>query len=330
MMQHILCLALSVMLLALSGPAAAQQSQPIPRIGYLSTRPADMEQRLLPVFLQGLRELGYTEGHNIIIEQRYAPVGFSGAPGQQDRIRELVAELVRLKVDVLVASGPDVQAKAMTTTIPIVFIANADPVGLGVVESLARPGGNVTGLTDFHGPLAGKRLALLKEVVPAASRIAFLWMAGTSTAPLQWQELQAAASGLGVTLLACEIAGPDDVDRAFTALAQAGPEALVVQPSVAYTTSRIFEFAVQHRLPAIYTLPRWVEAGGLMSYGAHFPDLWRRAAAYVDKILKGTKPADLPVEQPMKFELVLNLHTARQMGLTIPPAVLFQADRVIQ
>jgi ABC-type uncharacterized transport system substrate-binding protein len=155
-------------------------------------------------------------------------------------------------------------------------------------------------------------------------------MAGTSTAPLQWQGLQAAASGLGVTLLACEIAGPDDVDRAFTALAQARPEALVVQPSVAYTTSRIFEFAVQHRLPALYTLPRWVETGGLMSYGAHFPDLWRRAATYGDKILKGTKPADLPVEQPMKFELVLNLHTARQMGLPIPPAVLFQADRVIQ
>jgi len=285
-----------------------------------------MEQLLWPAFLHGLRELGYTEGKNIIIERRYA------VEEQHERLRELVAELVRLKVDVIAVIGPDATAaaKEATTTVPIVFINSPDPVGLGLVESLARPGGNVTGTTDFHGHLVGKRLALLKEVVPAASRIAFLWMAGTRTAPLQWQELQAAAPGLGVTLLAFEIAGPDDVDRAFTALAQARPEALVVQPSVAYTTSRIFEFAIQHRLPAIYTLPQWVEAGGLMSYGAHFPDLWRRAAAYVDKILKGTKPADLPVEQPMKFELVINLHTARQMGLTLPPAGLFQADRVIQ
>jgi len=276
MMQHILRLALSVMLVALSGPAAAQQPQHIPRVGYLSTRPAVMEQLLWPAFLHGLRELGYTEGKNIIIERRYA------VEEQHERLRELVAELVRLKVDVIAVIGPDATAaaKEATTTIPIVFINSPDPVGLGLVENLARPGGNVTGTTDFHGHLVGKRLALLKEVVPAASRIAFLWMAGTCTAPMQWQELQAAAPGLGVTLLAFEIAGPDDVDRAFTALAQARPEALVVQPSVAYTTSRIFEFAIQHRLPAIYTLPQWVEAGGLMSYGAHFPDLWRRAMVH--------------------------------------------------
>jgi putative ABC transport system substrate-binding protein len=155
-------------------------------------------------------------------------------------------------------------------------------------------------------------------------------MAGSLTAPLQWQELQAAAPGLGVTLLAVEVAGPDDIDRAFTALAQARPEALVVHPTVTYTTSRIFAFAIQHRLPATYTVPQWVEAGGLISYGAHYPDLWRRAATYVHKILQGTKPADLPVEQPMKFELVINLHTAAQMGLSIPPAVLLQADRVIK
>jgi putative ABC transport system substrate-binding protein len=170
------------------------------------------------------------------------------------------------------------------------------------VESLARPGGNATGLSDFHGPLGAKRLELLKEVVPAASRIAFLWMSGSITAPLQLQESQAAAPGLGVTLL------PFAVD----------------------IRSRILEFAVQRRLPAIYTLGHVVEAGGLMSYGASFPDMWRRTATYVHKILQGTKPADLPVEQPMKFELVLNLHTARQMGLTIPVSVLFQADRVIQ
>jgi putative ABC transport system substrate-binding protein len=292
-----------------------------------------MEQIWLPSFLHGLHELGYTEGKNMVIEQRYVASGFAGAAGQQERIRELVAELVRLKVDVIVASGTAVEAKAVTTTIPIIFIASAAPVELGLVESLAHPGGNVTGLSDFHGHLVAKRLELLKEVVPAAARIAFLWMAGSLTAPLYVQALQAAAPGVGVTLLACEIAGPDDVDRALTALAQERPEALVVHPTVSgnpHRRSRVFAFAVQHRLPAIYTTAPMVEAGGLMSYGAHFPDLYRRAATYVDKILKGTKPADLPVEQPMKFELVLNLHTARQMGLTIPASVLFQADRVIQ
>ena len=333
MTQHVLRLALSAMLVALSVPTTAQQPQHIPRIGYLSTHPAEVVQTLLPIFLQGLQALGYTEGHNIVIEQRYVVDGFGGAAGQQEKIRELVAELIRLKVDVIVASGTAVEAKAVTTTIPIIFIASADPVGLGTVESLARPGGNATGLSDFHGHLGPKRLELLKEVVPTASRIAFLWMAGSLTAPLHLQELQAAAPGLGVTLLPVEVAGPDDVDRALIAMAQERPEALIVHPTVMATShrrSRIFEFTVQHRLPAIYTFSQAVEAGGLMSYGAHLPDLYRRAATYVDKILKGIKPADLPVEQPMKFELVLNLHTARQMGLTIPVSVLFQADRVIQ
>jgi ABC-type uncharacterized transport system substrate-binding protein len=241
--------------------------------------------------------------------------------------------LVRLKVDVIMASGSDVAAKEATTTIPIVFIASADPVGLGLVESLARPSGNVTGLSDFHGHLGAKRLELLKEVVPAASRIAFLWMAGSLTAPLQSQELQAAAPGLGVTLLSFEVAGSDDVDRVLTALAQEHPEALIVHPTVTVTSHRrrrVFEFAVQSWLPAIYTFGPWVEAGGLLFYGASFPNMWRRAATYVDKILKSTQPADLPVEQPMKFELVINLHTAQRMGLTIPPAVLYHADRVIQ
>jgi putative ABC transport system substrate-binding protein len=338
MTKNVLRCALSAMLLALSLPAEAQQPQKIPRIGYLATRSAEMEQILLPVFLQGLRELGYTEGKNIVIEQRYAAAG-QGVPavtGQQERIRELVAELVRLKVDVIVASQYEVTAaaKEATTTIPIVFTVSADPVGLGLVESLARPGGNATGLSDFHGHLGSKRLELLKEVVPAASRIAFLWMSGSPTAPLQLKELQAAAPGLGVTLLAFEVAGPDDVDRAWTAMAQERPEALIVHPSMTLGSTthrrRISELAVQHRLPAIYTISQTVEAGGLMSYGAHFPDLWRRAAMYVHKILQGTKPADLPVEQPMKFELVINLHTAQQMGLTIPPSVLYQADRVIK
>ncbi|MGH8059482.1 MAG: ABC transporter substrate-binding protein, partial [Candidatus Entotheonellia bacterium] len=270
MTQHILRCALSAMLLALSVPAEAQPPQHIPRIGYLSTRPAEVEQIWLPSFLHGLHELGYTEGKNIVIEQRYVAGGFGGAAGQQESIRALVAELVRLKVDVIVASGTAVEAKAVTTTIPIVFIAAAAPVELGLVESLARPGGNVTGLSDFHGHLVAKRLELLKEVVPAASRIAFLWMAGSLTAPLYVQALQAAAPSLGVTLLAGEVAGPDDVDRALTVVAQERPEALVVHPTVMVTThrrSRVFAFAVQHRLPAIYTGSSAVEAGGLMSYG---------------------------------------------------------------
>jgi putative ABC transport system substrate-binding protein len=289
-----------------------------------------MEQILLPVFLQGLRELGYTEGKNIVIELRHA------APRQLDRLRELAAELVGLKVDVIVVSTGsegELVAKEVITTVPFVFIADPDPVRLGLVESLARPGGNATGLSDFHGPLGAKRLELLKEVVPAASRIAFLWRSASASAPLQLQDLQAAAPGLGVTLLAFEVAGPDDFDRVFTAMGQERVEALVVHPSVTGATDgrrRVFEFAVQHRLPAIYTTAPMVEAGGLMSYGAHFPDLWRRAATYVHKILQGTRPADLPVEQPMKFELVINVHTAQQMGLTIPPSVLYQADRVIQ
>ncbi|MGH8069157.1 MAG: ABC transporter substrate-binding protein, partial [Candidatus Entotheonellia bacterium] len=226
MTKHVLRLALSAMLLALSVSAAAQPPQHIPRIGYLAAHPLDRE--LQPFFLQGLRELGYTEGHNIVIEQRQAE------EGEQDKIRALAAELVRLNVDVIVVSAGanDTQvAKAVITTTPFVFIQHPDPVGLGLVESLAHPGGNATGQSNLNGPLAGKRLALLKEVVPAVSRIAFLWMAGSITAPLQLQDIQAAAPGLGVTLLAFEVAGPDDVDRVFTALAQARVEALVVHPT---------------------------------------------------------------------------------------------------
>ena len=330
MTQTVLRFALSAMLVALSLPAEAQQSQNIPRIGYIAARPADREQLLLPVFLQGLRELGYTEGKNIVIELRHAEVG------QHDRLRELAAELVRLKVDVIVVSTSSeghLVAKEVITTVPFVFIADPDPVRLGLVESLARPGGNATGLSDFHGPLGAKRLELLKEVVPAASRIAFLWRSASASAPLQLKDLQAAAPGVGVTLLAFEVAGPDDFDRVFTAMDKERPEALVVHSSVMGTPHgkrRLFEFAVQRRLPTIYTLSQWVEAGGLMSYGAHFPDMWRRAATYVDKILKGTKPGDLPVEQPTKFEFIINLKAAKQIGLKIPPNVLARADKVIK
>ena len=328
MNKKVFCLALGAMLLALSFPVEAQQPGKVPRIGYLSTRSAEVEKILFPAFLQGLQELGYTEGKNIVMEQRHA------AAGQRERLRELAAQLVRLKVDVIVASSGDTArvAKEATTTIPIVFTVSPDPVGTGLVESLARPGGNVTGLSDFHGDLVAKRLELLKEVVPLASRVAFLWNSASSSGPLQLKELQAVAPALGVTLLSFEVKGADDFDRAFVAMGKERPGALVVHgdPLLSNQRSRIFEFAVKNRLPAIYTVRENVEAGGLMSYGANFLDLWRRAATYVDKILKGTKPADLPVEQPMKFELVINLKTAKQIGLTIPPNVLARADKVIK
>ena len=321
-------LALSAVLFALCFPVQAQQQKKIARIGYLSERPAAQEKILLPAFLQALRELGYTEGKDLVIEQRHMEAG------QSDKLRGLAAELVRLKVDVIVASGgaEAEAAKQTSTTIPIVFTVHADPVGTGLVDSLARPGGNVTGLSDFHGDLVAKRLELIKEVAPSASRIAFFWNSASTTGPSQLKQLQTAAPALGITLLSFEVKRPDDFERAFTAMRKERPAALVVHgnPLLATHRSQIFEFAVKHRLPTIYTHEQWVEAGGLMSYGAHFPDLWRRAATYVDKILKGTRPADLPVEQPIKFYLVISLKAAKQIGLTIPPNVLARADRVIK
>jgi putative ABC transport system substrate-binding protein len=320
--------ALVVTLAMCEAVAQAQQPKKIARIGYLSERPAAQEKVLLPAFLQGLRDLGYTEGNNLFIEHRHTEAGRS------EKLRDLAAELVRLKVDVIVAGGSAEAeaAKQATAMIPIVFAVNADPVGTGLVESLARPGGNVTGLSDFHGDLVAKRLELVKEVVPPASRIVFLWNSASSSGPPQFKQLQTAAPALGVTLLSFEVKRPDDFERAFAAMAKERPGALVVHgnPLLASHQSRIFEFAVKNRVPAIYTHVQWVEAGGLMSYGAHFPDLWRRAATYVDKILKGAKPADLPVEQPTKFEFIVNLKTAKQIGLTIPPNVLARADRVIK
>ena len=316
------------MLFALCFPVQAQQQKKIARIGYLSERPAAQEKILLPAFLQALRELGYTEGKDLVIEQRHMEAG------QSDKLRGLAAELVRLKVDVIVASGgaEAEAAKQTSTTIPIVFTVHADLVGTGLVDSLARPGGNVTGLSDFHGDLVAKRLELIKEVAPSASRIAFFWNSASTTGPSQLKQLQTAAPALGITLLSFEVKRPDDFERAFTAMRKERPAALVVHgnPLLATHRSQIFEFAVKHRLPTIYTHEQWVEAGGLMSYGAHFPDLWRRAATYVDKILKGTRPADLPVEQPIKFYLVISLKAAKQIGLTIPPNVLARADRVIK
>ncbi len=306
--------------------AEAQEPAKVPRIGYLSDRSVAMEEDLLPAFIEGLQELGYTEGKNIIIKRRHLP-------GQRKRLLELAAELVRLKVDVIVTSrgGLARDTKKLTTTIPIVFAVSADPVRAGLVDSLARPGGNVTGMSDFHGNLLGKRLELLKEVVPSASRIVFLY--ATSASGLrQLKKLQAAAPGLRVTLLPVGIVKPDDFDRAFAKITKERPGALVVHGNRLLSNSRtkIFEFTLKSRLPAIYTHGRWVAAGGLMSYGADFPGLWRRAATYVDKILKGMKASDLPVEQPTKFEFSVNLKTAKQIGLTISPSILYRADKLIK
>jgi putative ABC transport system substrate-binding protein len=312
--------------LALVDLAEAQQPKKVPRIGFLASS-AESSKSRLAAFQQGLRELGYLEGKNIVIEPRYAAEQFEKLP-------ELAAELVRLKVDVLVVVGapPAHAAKTATDAIPIVMGNAADPVGTGLVASLARPGGNITGLSDFNLGVVTKRLELLKEVVPSVSRVAVFLNPANPTNPLQLKEIQGVAPALGVTLLPLEVKGADDIDRAFIAIRKERPGAIFLIGGTPSTPDqrRIPELAVKSRLPAIYTSGQSVDAGGLMSYGTNFEDLYRRAATYVDKILKGAKPADLPVEQPMKFEFIINLKAAKQIGLTIPPNVLVRADRVIR
>jgi len=304
--------------------ARAQQSGKVFRIGYLASTSSERQKSRLVAFRQGLRDLGYVEGKNIIIEYRNSD--------EYERLPEFVAELVRLNVDVLVAAGAPAAhaAKSATKTIPIVM-QSGDPVGTGLVASLARPGGNITGLSDFTVGVVTKRLELLKEVVPSVSRVAVLWNPTNPTNPVTLKETQAVAPALGVTLLSLEVKGADDIDRAFTAIRKERPGALIVFGGAVTTQARrIADLAVKSRLPAIYAVSEDVDAGGLMSYGTNFDDLFRRAAIYVDKLLKGAKPADLPVEQPTKFEFVINLKAAKQIGLTIPPNVLVRADRVIK
>jgi putative ABC transport system substrate-binding protein len=318
------CILATVILTAIY-PAEAQQTAKVFRIGYLTTALSERQKHRLAAFQQGLRDLGYVEGKNIIIEYRFAD-------GKFERLPELVAELVRLNVDILVAAGAPAAhaAKSATKTIPIVM-QSGDPVGTGLVTSLARPGGNITGLSDFTVGVVTKRLELLKEVVPSVSRVAVLWNPTNPANPVTLKETQAVAPALGVTLLSMEVKGSDDIDRAFTAMRKERPGALIVFGGVVTThAGRIAEFTVKSRLPAIHATSDDVVAGGLMSYGTNFDDLFRRAATFVGKILKGTKPADLPVEQPTKFELIINLKTAKQIGLTIPPNVLARADRVIK
>jgi putative ABC transport system substrate-binding protein len=308
--------------------AEAQQPAKIPRIGYLSPTSPSVSPSRIEAFRQGLRELGYIEGKNILIEYRYAE-------GKFDRLPALAAELVRLKVDLIVTTGPTVTraAKEATTTVPIVMATDTDPVGNGFVTSLARPGGNITGLSALAPELSGKQLELLKEVVPKLSRVAVF---GTSTNPGNAQmlrEVKLAAGAFGVKLQYLEVRSPKDIETAFRAASKGRADAvlyLVAGLVDAGHRTEITDLAVNSRLPVIYTGRASVEAGGLMSYGVNTADLDRRAATYVDKMLKGAKPAELPVEQPIKFEFIINLKAAKQIGLTIPPNVLVRADKVIR
>ncbi len=307
--------------------AQAQQPTKVIRLGFLIATSASTEKSRIEAFRQGLRELGYVEGKNIVIEWRYAE-------GKFDRLPDLAAELVRLKVEVIVTGGSTSTraAKEVTTTIPIVMAQVNDPVGNGFVASLARPGGNMTGLSTLYPEISGKRLELLKEIVPKLSRVAVF---GDSTNPgnaPSLRETELAAGALGVKLQYLDILGPKDIETAFRAAIKGRADALLVLGSPVLISQRrqVADLAVKSRLPATYNVPEYVENGGLMSYGVSVIDLYRRAATYVDKILKGAKPADLPVEQPMKFELIINLKAAKQIGLTIPPNVLARADKVIR
>jgi putative ABC transport system substrate-binding protein len=316
-------------LLAMPLAAAAQHAGQVPRIGYLGSAAADSQcgQHLRDVFRQELRELGWVEGQNLAIEERWAA-------GRAERFPALAAELVSLSVDVLVGGGNQANQalRHATSTIPIVMAVSSDPVGVGLVASLARPGGNITGLSIQAAEVGGKRLELLKEAVPQASRVAVLWNTSEPGKAAEWHDTQVAAHALGVTLHSVEVQGPDNFDRAFTAITRMRPDALITfsDPLTLNHQRRIVDFATRHRLPLVSESKEFAAAGGLMTYGASLPALFRRAAYYVDRILKGVKPADLPVEQPTKFELVLNRKTAQGLGITFPPTLLILADEVIQ
>ena len=323
-------LLLSALLLALAIPADAQQPKKIPRIGYLSSVDAARDSTRSEGVRLALRELGYIEGQNIAIEYR-------SAEGNQDRLPQLAAELVGLKIDIIVVQGGDTMiraAKNATKTIPIVMMGGgADPVEAGLVESLARPGGNVTGLTNLGPELDGKRLELLKEAVPKLARVAVLYGSASQGRVLDVKgDFLVAARALRLTIQPWEVRGADDFDKVFSAIGKQRPDGIYVigSPLMNANQKRIVGFALKSRLPSMYARREFVDAGGLMYYGADFADSYRRVAYYVDRILKGAKPADLPVEQPTKFELVINLKTAKQIGLSVPPEVLARASKLIK
>jgi len=322
-----LAVILSVSLILAPLVAEGQQTGNIYRIGMLETTSMALNAANLDAFRQGLRELGYVEGRNFMIEYR-------SADGRRERFPELATELVRLKVDVILTRGtPAVMAaKNATGTIPVVMAASGDPLLSGVVAGLARPGGNVTGLSAIVVEVTGKRLQLLREVVPGVSRIAVLFDMGNPNNALQWKETEIAAPSLGVQPQLLDVRKPGDFGGAFDAAIRQRAGAMVVGIDALTQANHrsIIDLAAKHRLPAIYASREFVDAGGLVAYGVSYPHLYHRAASFVDKILKGAKPADLPVEQPTKFELVVNLKTAKALGLTIPPTVLLQADHVIE
>jgi putative ABC transport system substrate-binding protein len=320
------CLALCVLLVALCTSVGAQQPAKTYRIGFLSALPPPAVAERFQAFLLGLRELGYIERKNFIVESRYAQ-------GKLESLPVLAAELARLKVDVILSAGPATtrSVKKQTATIPVVMAFDTDPVGNGFVDSLARPGGNVTGLSALSPEIGGKHLEFLKDILPKISRVAVI---GTSTEPANAQETretELAARALGMKVQYLDIKGSKDIETAFQAARKGRADAVLVltSPFAFAHRTQVIELAAMSRLPAMYWAAEFVEAGGLIAYSVSFTDLFRRAAVYVDKILKGAKPADLPVEQPTKFELVINLKAAKAIGLTIPPNVLARADRVI-
>jgi putative ABC transport system substrate-binding protein len=314
-------------ILASSPPASGQPSSKIARIGFLAASGPEREQRLIAAFEQGLRDLGYREGAQFVIEARYAGGRFETLP-------DLTKDLLKRRVDILLAAGAPAAgaAKRATTTVPIVMTNAADPVGTGLVASLARPGGNITGLSDFNEGVVAKRLALLKDIIPTASRVAVLYNPANPTNPRQFTLTQDAARTLAITLLPLEARNTDEVDRAFVVVQRERPDALLAigDPLLGTLRKKVLELAFKHRVPATFSTKEGIDEGGLMSYGPRFEDLYRRAAWYVDKILKGANPANLPIEQPTTFEFVLNLRTARSLGLTVPPSIALRADRVIE
>jgi len=320
--------AILVLLVGCVGMAQAQQAKKVWRIGFLSSVSPDQFSHLYAAFLQGLRDLGYVEGQNIVIESRWAE-------GRTERLSDLAAELVRLKVDLIVSTGGTVTAlaaKSATTSIPIVFAVGGDLVKVGLIASLARPGGNLTGLSLLTTEMDAKRLELLKEAFPKVRRVAVLGNPAGPSYANQLKETQAAAKVFGLQLQILEVRGPKDFESAFSAITREGAGALLVLSGPMFHAHRkqIADLAAKSRVPVMFFEREFVEAGGLMSYGTNIADVFRRTATYVDKILKGAKPADLPVEQPIKFELIINLKAAKQIGVTILPNVLARADKVIK
>jgi putative ABC transport system substrate-binding protein len=307
--------------------AQAQQAGKVYRVGFLGNSTAALEANLVGPFREGLRDLGYVEGRNVLIEYRWAE-------GKYERFPALIAELAALKVDVIVAAGTPaaLAVKKATTSIPLVMVAVGDPVGVGLVASLARPGGNITGLTSIAAELEGKRLELLREVIPKLSYIAVLWNPASPFSVVAEKEVQAAAQVLRMRVQSLGVRAPEELEDAFAAIVRERPGALLVLADrlFLHNRARIVNFEAKHRLPGVYAYRELVEAGGLMSFGPSYAGMHRRAAYYVDKILKGSKPADLPVEQPTTFELVINLKAAKALGLTIPSSVLQRADQILQ